>query len=380
MESIKYEVILLSKSETIDSNETKTKIDEIINDKELKTGDFLIINDHSYFIIEQNDNNYKLIKSVEMPIIDNNNNNNNNKWLTIPEEVSKRLLLSKVSLLNYIKNYQIVYKNICEKYKNCCGAIELNTQQYSTFLKNHLKQNDMDHIDQLRLFYVFKSNSGYFISTKMEFLLNNQFNFSYRSQIAANLFDLSQLYCEEDNGESEDVNSMDMETLALDSNIINDESMVIMDDNDTLDPLPSDDQRDFEMEAFSEQFKKIYENEFKTYLKGLTKGQTIYATSLPKKPFNKETFEQDENDSTTLVFYFDSLEIDDDGHINCVDMLSFDKSEKCRFYPFLYKRYGQYYNITLFTTLYNVGRETTASRAEEFFLDLPVDLYNMIDD
>ena len=145
--------------------------------------------------------------------------------------------------------------------------------------------------------------------------------------------------------------------------------------------IPSDEQKDPEMEEFAKNFKKIYETEFHQHLKGLEKNDLLMATSLPTKPYCKDTYEMDAMNATTLNFYFESLECDEEGNINSIVTSTFDRSQKCHFHPHLYKRYGPYQNTTLFTTLYNVGRKGAAEgQAEEFFIDLPVELYNLIDE
>ena len=138
--------------------------------------------------------------------------------------------------------------------------------------------------------------------------------------------------------------------------------------------------RDEEMEEYASRFKQIYENEFKNYLKSeIKKNDQLTATSLPTTPYNKDTYEMDSMNSTNIVFYFDSLELDEQtGAINSIVTHTFDKSQKCHFHPHAYKKYGPYFNTTLFTCLYNVGRKSD-SVAQEFFLDLPLNLYYLLE-
>lgn len=86
----------------------------------------------------------------------------------------------------------------------------------------------------------------------------------------------------------------------------------------------------------------------------------------------------DSMNSTSLIFYFDHLESDESGNINAIVATSFDKSQSCHFQPFICKDYGPYYRTTLYTSYYNIGRGKNPE-AEHFFLDLPIDLYNLID-
>lgn len=143
--------------------------------------------------------------------------------------------------------------------------------------------------------------------------------------------------------------------------------------------IPVDpEERDEEMEDFARQFKTIYETKFVAYLKGLKPNDTLNGTSLPDKKYNKRTYEDDSANSTTIVFYFDKLETDEAGNINAVVTKSFDKSDVCYFQPHLFKNYGPYFNTQLFCCFYNTGR-TKDTTSHEFFLDLPIQLYNLIE-
>lgn len=155
------------------------------------------------------------------------------------------------------------------------------------------------------------------------------------------------------------------------------EEKAIVEDGDSL--VIDVDERDEEIEEFAKKFRQIYEREFREHLRSLKKGDMINATSLPTKKYNKDTFDDDSAESTTLVFYFESLDADENNNINCVSAKSFDKSELCHFQPHLCKDYGPYFRTTLYCCMYNQGRKKS-STAEYFFLDLPVKLYNLIDD
>ena len=82
-------------------------------------------------------------------------------------------------------------------------------------------------------------------------------------------------------------------------------------------------------------------------------------------------------DFFNILFYFEKLELDDKGNVNAVVTKSFDKTEMCHFQPHLFKTYGPYFNTNLFCAMYNSGR--TSEQTKEFFLDLPIDLYNLIE-
>lgn len=144
-------------------------------------------------------------------------------------------------------------------------------------------------------------------------------------------------------------------------------------------PINEED-RDEEVEDFAKQFKTIYETKFLEYLRGLKKNDPLNATSLPVKKYNKLTYEVDSMNSTTLVFYFEKLELDEKtgDAVNAVVARSFDKSELCHFQPFVCQEYGPYFNTNLYTCMYNIGRSKEMG-AQIFFLDLPIDLYNLIE-
>jgi len=147
------------------------------------------------------------------------------------------------------------------------------------------------------------------------------------------------------------------------------------------------DERDEELEEYARGFKAIYENQFVEYLKNLPINASINVTSLPVKTYCKATFDQDSvNDSTTLVFYFDSVELEDDGrHIRHVHAYSFDRAQRCTFTPCLYRKYGPLYGTQLFCGVFNFERQRNAITAtaatlksEYYFLDLPVSLYRLV--
>ncbi len=136
--------------------------------------------------------------------------------------------------------------------------------------------------------------------------------------------------------------------------------------------------RDLELEEYAKSFKSIYENQFREiYLKNLKKNDPIQVTSMPTKEYCKETFENDSMNATTLTFYFDSIELDDAGSLTAVIASSFDRRYTYFFEPFLCESYGPLFATNLLTCLYDVGRVN--SREQMFFLDLPVELYNLLE-
>lgn len=136
--------------------------------------------------------------------------------------------------------------------------------------------------------------------------------------------------------------------------------------------------RDPELEEYAIEFKSLYENQFKNvYVKELKKNAPISVTSMPTKEYCKETFENDLMNATTLTFYFDSLELDESGRISAVVTSSYDRAHTYFFEPFLCESYGPYFNTTLFTCMYDVGRKNSVEQM--FFLDLPVELYSLLE-
>lgn len=143
-------------------------------------------------------------------------------------------------------------------------------------------------------------------------------------------------------------------------------------------PPVNQEDRDEEMEDFARQFKSIYESKFADYLRSLKPSEPLNATSMPETQYNKDTYEQDSANSTTILFYFEKLETDEKGNINAVVTKSFDKTEICHFQPLLCKDYGPYFKTNLYCCLYNTGR-SGSDTAKNYFLDLPINLYNLIE-
>jgi len=113
----------------------------------------------------------------------------------------------------------------------------------------------------------------------------------------------------------------------------------------------TEEDRDEDVEDFSKRFKHVYESQFREYLKQLKKGENLNATSFPTKKYNKLTYEEDSANSTTLVFFFEALDCDENGNINAVIAKSFDKAEICYFVPHLCKQYGPYYQTKLYCSI-----------------------------
>lgn len=135
--------------------------------------------------------------------------------------------------------------------------------------------------------------------------------------------------------------------------------------------------RDPEIEEYCKMFRKIYRNQFNDYLKSLAKNESISVTSLPTKKYCKETFDEDLMNSTTLNFYFEKLEFEENGSIKSVIAKSFDKKTKYDFTPYVCDNYGPYYKTTLWACCYDVGRKE--SKEEMFFIDLPSHLYTLLE-
>ena len=281
----------------------------------------------------------------------------NSDLLCVPVEISKSLFEHRQNL-DFLKQYLDIYKTEFKTFKNAFKGVELDFKMHSKCLP--LPVNEIEEGKEAKLFYFFinpldttKQNADFYLWIKSE-------------STEKEFFTLDEL--DELNGEDSDVESDQKQ-------------------NDNIEELrkritdlsfDNDFEQDIELEEFSQKFKNVYENKFRSFLKTLSKNETLYATTLSTKKYCKETYDEDSMNSTTLVFYFEKLDVDENGNINAVIVKTFDKTETCHFHPFLCNHYGPYYKTTLFCTLYNVGR-TTDSLAQSFFLDLPVDLYNEIE-
>jgi hypothetical protein len=270
----------------------------------------------------------------------------------IPVAVSKALF-EQTHNLDFLKAYLDIYKKEFKPFKNTFKGVELDFAIHSKCLP--LPVDNVDE-NEARLFYFFmdptdstKEKPDFYVWIKS---LDGEKEFF-------KLDELEDLELEDDQKHVD--NTEELRKQITDFNF---------DENFERDP---------EIEEFNKKFKNIYENKFRTFLKSLSKNETIYATTLPTKKYCKETFDEDSMNSTTLVFYFDKLDLDENGNINAVVVKTFDKTETCHFHPFLCNHYGPYYKTTLLCTLYNVGRGKESS-AQSFFLDLPVGLYNEIDE
>jgi hypothetical protein len=314
------------------------------------------------------------------------------RMLAVPLSVTKQLsqLSNDFDLVSaYVELYR---SNRFEQLDNSYNAIELDFRHHSSLLASRHSQhseqqkqqqqqlNKLDEQDNTRFYYLIKeptSNAntndfcgGYYVwlerakaylpikeNTKIEHLvvLINQTSISEKQKIDQ----------EEDEDKEEDKEEEEKEE---------------EEEDDELKLLP-DELRDFEMEEYAARFKQVYENDFHEYLKNLKKGEPLNGTALPTAKYNKETFEADSMNSLTLTFYFDSVELDEAGRLSSVLADSFDRAERCHFQVYNCKKYGPYYDTTLFACLCSVGRANSkADQATRFFLDLPVHLYYKLDE
>ena len=151
-------------------------------------------------------------------------------------------------------------------------------------------------------------------------------------------------------------------------------------DGGQLEDEIADADRDPEIEEFAKRFKAVYEHEFVEYLQSekVHKNDTICATSLPTGKYCKETFEQESMNSLTLNFHFDKVDVDENGNIQAIVAETFDRSETCHFQPTLCKNYGPYHKTLLFTCVCTISRKSIQGPVV-LFLDLPLELYNLIE-
>ena len=176
--------------------------------------------------------------------------------------------------------------------------------------------------------------------------------------------------------EKSDIANESIDEIALSSDL-HDLSIENKQDESQDDGFDEIEDRDPEIEEYCKSFKQIYQNQLIDHLKSLSKNDSITITSLPTKKYNKDTFDEDLMNSTTLNFYFDKLELEENNSIKSVIATSFDRQTKYDFTPYLCNDYGPYYKITLFACYYNVGRKS--SKDELFFIDLPSSLYTLLE-
>ena len=373
---INFELLILNKSKLTKENEIKNTVNKKI--EKLKCGDIVIMS--SMEKTAQNEKQFyeEAVFNLVLDASDVNQNEVQDKYLCeltktpngldcIPKEISK-LLFRQTGDTNFAKAYLELYKKQFSLYKNTFKGIELDIEEHLKCLPNAELNAEELIQNKAKLYYLFSNpidnsnkEANFFIWINLS---NSTKQFYYLSEV--NDLDLNNDHDEEEDDEFSEQKLLDS-TAELREHLL---EMNIEEE--------SIEERDPEIEEFSEKFRNVYENQFKNFLKSMSKSETIYATSLPTKKYCKDTFDDDSMNSTTLLFYFDGLELDENGNINAVMAHTFDKTETCYFSPYFCKKYGPYYRTTLFCCLYNVGRKED-SMPENFFLDLPVDLYNQID-
>lgn len=294
-----------------------------------------------------------------------------NGWSTIPVTISKQLENSFNG--DFIQDYMKKFLKLFNGYANRFKGIELDLESKripENFLaKNNIQNNNNN---DLRVFYFFEQPTG---DENKDF--DGDF-YVWINKAKPGVPKHNDAFFSLTN----DLENLDIEM--EDSFSVFNASMNESELEKSTDPSPPKTlsfdivtDRDFEMEEYAKNFKTIYENQFKDSLSKLNKNDLLSVTSLPTKPYCKETFENDLMNSITLSFFFDSLELDDNGKLSAVITCSHDRLHTYYFEPYLCDKYGPFYSTTLFTCMYNVGR--TNSVEQMFFLDLPLDLYNLLE-
>lgn len=356
--TLKFDIVIIENFHQKTTNEITNLIEKRLSN--LNTGDIVIISNFNR--IEQknehiNDSVFYLVKKVKAEIQLVNLKKTTDGTLAVPNEVTRAISVSRPAL-HIIDNYSKIYNIGLNEYKNCFRSIELDYKAHFEQLPNEIQLNNKLNTHSA-IFYFF------------EFPLDTNNNINY-IKLKENFYTTI---------EGNDLNES-MKELELEENLVeiddNEEGKCEKCDEMIEDLEIAEDERDLEVEDFARQFKNIYENNFINFLKNLQPNTALNATSLPTKKYNKNTYEDDSNESTTLVFYLDNLELDEKGNINIVVATSFDRTEKCYFTPFLCKDYGPYYRTNLLCSYYNIGRSKD-KEAINFFLDLTIDLYNLIE-
>ncbi|CAF0991320.1 unnamed protein product [Brachionus calyciflorus] len=361
-QTLKFEILSIDKNdlETKSLNQVQKLVEKRLNN--LNTGDLVIMSSYdrikhktehlseAKFHLVYSVNSEKCLADLKsIPDIYN---------LAIPLEITKNLAESNPKI-NIIKSYTQLYNLGLKEYKNCFNSIELDFKTHLEYLPDDLNLDPVI-LNHGSLFYFFTPPADLNNNTAFIKIDENFYAFLNKNRLESYL-ETMEIETEIEIGE-DGLN----ESINLDSSQVLDESCI------------PEKERDHEVEDFAKQFKKIYENDFRIYLKNLKPNEPLNATSLPQKKYNKETYDEDSGESVTLVFYFEKLDLDENGNINLVETSSFDKTEKCFFSPFLCKDYGPYFKTNLLCSFYNVGRSKN-QEAQNFFLDLPIDLYNLIE-
>jgi hypothetical protein len=303
-----------------------------------------------------------------------------NSELCIPLEISKKLYVQNKKFIgNYLKLFQTHFKN----YKLVFKAIELDFKIHLSLLPEEIcLNNENEKFYQLvKLYYFFDKKESSENSCNFYFEIlgsKNTCDQATMHMLTSNfqLIKFSDYLNQNDQSSSKNEFEIPFLSTSLESIHLGEGNPEI--EEKDRDPEIEEKDRDPEIEEFAQKFKEIYDKDFKNYLKKLDRNEIIYATTLPNKKYCKETYEVDSLNSTTLMFYFERLDLDENQNINTVIVRTFDHSELCHFIPTLFNEYGLYYKTFLFTCLYNIGRKTH-SLAENFFLDLPIHLYNKIE-
>ena len=376
-DSICFEILEINPDD-IEKNFIGDELNERVQQKieKLKHGDILLLSTSSFEANMINHYNGTKFYLVSEKLINGKNGKNlcelistSNEVLCIPLEISEKLYFENKS---FLKNYLELFESKFKNYKNTFKAIELDFKTHLSLLPENVRlNNQFEKLNEFsRLYYFFdqqktyENHCNFFIeiskadtceSNKVQLLALNFNNFEIYDDFDLNNKGFAK---NESEGQSLENNYLMHQ---LNSQILE------IEEND----------RDPELEEFSQKFKNVYDNDFKNYLKKLKRNEIIYATSLPTKKYCKDTYDNDSLNSTTLMFYFERLDLDENENINAVVVRTFDNSELCHFTPNLINEYGIYYKAMLFTCIYNIGR--TNSSSQNFFLDLPIYLYNKID-
>ncbi len=141
-------------------------------------------------------------------------------------------------------------------------------------------------------------------------------------------------------------------------------------------------EHDPEVVEFSVKFKKVYEHLFENYLRNLKPGSATYASLVPKNPKEDDQWNDTNNNNsqTSILFYFDSLQLSEENSkvIDFINVRTFDHSEIYKFHRKICTSHGPYQNALLWCSNYNTGRNTDTGD-NEYFLDLPANLYRLLD-
>lgn len=289
-----------------------------------------------YVCVDNVTNKRKLIDSVSTPI---------NNIPCIPLEITSKYTTEALLITG---NYEKLFKKLLRSFTKCFKALELDSQIHESILNDYTGNRRIHETRKCYYFFVDPDEP------------DNTDNFEQNFKFGAFIW--------HDNPNNLDVYE-DKRFIQLTQDL---ENLLI-----EQQPLY---EHDNEVVEFAAKFKKVYEHLFENYLKNIKPNTAIYATLVPKNPKEEDQWATKNANTTSLLFYFDSLQYNEENNkiIDFVNAKTFDLSEMYKFHRKICTKYGPYQNTYLWCTHYNTGRSTDTGE-NEYYLDLPAQLYRLLD-